>query len=359
MKSVIDTTLEQRAILAVGWLRKAGRLTAQKTISVEELPQGLEEPASAYIREQYALAHEAVDSLMLHVIEINDQAAEQIKACQRQRNEIAALAGAGKKTAAEANRDAHLLAEQTEADRAAIGQSEYLLRILRGQEEMPLPTLPLFKYAQALEGLEDGDVNTRSASQTNTSLPLRSKLFQGFLRRTDRSDRIALSIAFILCFTVIATALYYVFFWGTVDIKVTPLEDASLQVLCTNSTWNSILLEAPYGGDGLPNEPVTHYGLLLELLDADGNTTRPLPLETLWRYKDNPAHLHGPIIIGPLFAAELDLDLKTYAQEAEITALRLTLFRAPNKKYKTFEVMLPEAFWDLGEEKASNFVITK
>jgi len=363
VKNVIDTSLEQQAILAIGWLRKAGRLAAQKTIAAEELPQGLAQTPHEYAQRQYVLAHTAVDGLTRHVAEISDRAAEHIKTCQRQRSEIAALASAGKKTAKAANNEARVLAEKIEAARAAIDLSERLLRILRGQEDMPLPILPLYKYAQVFEGLEGNVAKPDTPSATNADkasvIPFYTKVFNGFLRRTDRSDRIALLIAFLLCLTMVATALYYMFFWGSVELRVTLQDDSCLQVTCINSTRNSILLDVPYAGDELPQGPVTHYGMLLELLDADGNATRPLPLETLWEYKDVPAHLYGPVVIGPMFAAELTLDLKGDAQNAKFTAIRLTLFRAPDKKCKVYEVTPPEEFWNPKSEAVSNSITTE
>ena len=172
-------------------------------------------------------------------------------------------------------------------------------------------------------------------------------MVQGFLRRTDRSDRIALTIAFVLCAAVIASALYYVFFNGTVELQITPMDNAALRVVCTNTTYNSILLNVPYDGGGLPLENVTHYGLLIELVGEDGKVQRPATPETLWEYKDVPAHLYGPVVIGPMFAAELSLDLKTYANDNAIKALRITLYRAPDKKVKVYETVLPEEFWDV------------
>ena len=82
VKIVIDASLEQRAILALGWLRKAGRLAAEKRIAAEELPHGLQQTPLEYVKAQAALAHEAVDRLASHVGEISDKAAEAVKGLQ-------------------------------------------------------------------------------------------------------------------------------------------------------------------------------------------------------------------------------------------------------------------------------------
>jgi hypothetical protein len=341
VKAVTDTSLEQQAILAIGWLRKAGRLAAQETIAAEELPQGITQPPREYAKAQAALAHEAVDRLVSHVGGISDKAAEAIKGLQQQRAELAAAAGTGKKTAQAANTQGQALAMQMEGARATIDHAARLLRILHGQEELPLPVLPLYKYAQALARLQ-GEASAPEAGKTSKE-SVHHKAAQAFMGRTDRSDRIALSIAVILCATIIATALYYVFFRGTVELQITPMDNGVLRVTCTNTMRDSILLDAPYNGDGLPVENVTHYGVLLELVDKDGKTTRPATQETLWEYKDVPAHLYGPIVIGPMFAAELSLDLKTFTNADGVTAMRLTLFRAPDKKCRSYEVILPEA----------------
>ena len=348
MKSVTDTFLEQRAILAVGWLRRSGRIAAQKKCAKEELPQGFAHSSREYARAQGVLARDAVDKLMRQVIGMNDRAAEHIKICQQQRAAIAASAGAGKKAAKKANDEARALAKKIETAQGTLDLSERLLRILRGQEKIPLPTLALYKYAPTLEKLEGKAVppKTIHSKSKPAAIPLYKKIVQGFHRKTDRSDRIALLIAFLVCTAIAVSGLYYTFYSGDISLEVTPVDTACLQVLCVNSTHDSILLNLPYSGGDLALESATHFGLLLEFLDKKGNVTRPRLPETLWKYKDTPAHLYGPIVVGPMFAAELQLDLKECARDAGIAALRLTLFRAPRQKYQTFDITLPEGFWD-------------
>ena len=347
VKAVIERSLEQQAILAIGWLRKAGRIAAEKKIAAEELPQGLQQKPREYAKTQAALAHKSVEKLTAQVSEISDRASAAIKTLQQQSAELATAAGVGKKSVWEANKEAQALAVQIEGARAAMDQTTRLLRILHGQEELPLPTLPLYQYAEALERLEGAG---EEASVLNTEKQQRNaaqgRVTAMFLRKTDRSDRVALGIALILCITVIATALYYVFFAGGIDIKITPLPGAGLQVQCVNTKYDSIMLHVPYGGDKLPENPLPQYGLLLELIDEEGNNIRPSALETRWEYKDVPAHLYGPIVVGPLFAVELSLDLNNYTHNSDIRAVRLTLCRAPSRQGKTFEVVLPSNFWE-------------
>jgi len=354
VKTVTDDSLEQQAILAVGWLRKAGRLAAGKSVAAEELPPGTPQTPQEYVQAQYALAHETVNNLVSQVNGLSDKAAEALHTLQERRAGLALATG--KKNAKEINREAQTLAMQVEAAQAMMEHAARLLRILHGQEEIPLPVMPLYKYAQALERFEGNVSDTPAvAAEQTQKLPFHKKVAQGFLRRTDRSDRIALSIALILCITVIAAALYYVFFNGAVELQITSMDNAALRVVCTNTTYDSILLNVPYTGGGLPVESVTQYGLLIELVGEDGKIHRPAATETLWKYKDTPAHLYGPIVIGPMFAAELSLDLKTYANDNTIKALRITLYRAPDKKVKVYETVLPEEFWTLPTQHNEKF----
>jgi len=341
---VTEENLEQQAILAVGWLRKAGRLAApDASPDKSDLPPDAALSPREYALAQAVLARDAVEQLARKATEMRDRAEEQIKTALRRRENLAART-TGVKTAAAINAQARLISEQIEMRRREIARCDRLLRVLRGQEELPLPTLPLFNYAGALERLEHADAapDTPPDSGATPPSPLHVRLCRAFMNRTDQSDRIALAIALLLCATVAAAGLYYVYNWGSIELEITPMDHGRIRVVCVNGTGDSILLNVPYDGGTLPLEQVVHYGILLEALDANGRATRPAAPETLWEYKDNPAHLYGPIVVGPFYAAELFLDFSSHPPDASATALRLTLFRAPLRKCKTYTVPLAD-----------------
>ena len=350
---MIDTSIEQRAILALGWLRRARQLVAGNSCTAKDMPPGniLQSPQQ-YVQEQYKQAKKAVETLTNSVITLRDNAITDAQRAQHERNALPAHSVRNEKAAHRLNEKARQLVEAFEQACSAATYYEHILRILRNEAEQPLPTLPLHQYAAALERLAHNEYGKRQSTtrtpgrEPQTSFykdsdePLTVRAYHAFLQRTERSDRISLVIALIFCFLIAASGFYYVYNWGKIELEIIPLDTGRVRVRCINSTHNAVLLNVPYDGEQLPRDPVVNYGLLLELLDEDNTIIRPEYTEAPWEYKDMPAHLHGPIVISPLSAVELSLDLSAYPAVEGKSALRFKLFRAPQGHYRTYTTYL-------------------
>ncbi len=338
-----NASLEQRAILAVGWLRKAARLAAPGVEPPpDELPPNPPRSAQKFAKTQCMMADAAVKQLTKTADELHQQALGAAEHSRAERKRLAEQPVHSQKAAATINKKARRLAEEIAHHQGEASKCERLLRILRGQEDIPLPVLPLHQYAAALERLEESDSAREAQSRGEINAITVRGLYHGFLQRTSLSDRIALMIALVLCLTIIGSGLYYIHNWGRVELEIQPLDDTRWRVTCINSTRNAIFLNVPYTGDVLPRDTTPHYGVLLKLMDADGESVLPDRLEALWKYKDLPAHLHGPIVVGPMFAAEFILDLSGQAAAAEMVGLTFTLYRAPQRPVQTYAVTASE-----------------
>ena len=131
----------------------------------------------------------------------------------------------------------------------------------------------------------------------------------------------------------ILTAGYiYMYVWGRLIVEVQPAGENQYRVRFTNSYGETVALNAPYDGTGLPVEDMRQFGIAVEVLDQNGGSKPVEQLERLWTYKDQPAHLYGPILISPLTVAELTLQVPDNVLSENPTALRLLLYQAPNSR---------------------------
>jgi len=334
---VAEITLEQRVALVAAWLQRAERLArGQTALSPGDLPPGYTLTADAFILRQCTLARQAAEALEPVIQDARRAHADVAAMAAYKRSKLPEQVAKGTLDAKSANVVSAELAERIDRAREAAGHCEALLRLLAGEEEAAAPKLPLFQYALTWREFQEapGAVAEPKEEPTTTVPPVETKgrSFVLYYRRLQRSDKIAIIAAILGSLFILTAGYLYMYVWGRLVIEVQPADDNRYRVSFTNSYGETVALNAPYDGTGLSVGDVRQFGVAVEILDQDGKSTPAAQLERLWTYKDQPAHLYGPILISPLTVAELTLQVPEDVLGENPAALRLILYQAPNSR---------------------------
>lgn len=332
-----EITLEQRVALVAAWLQRAERLArGQTALSMGDLPPGYSLTAEAFILRQCTLARQAAEALESAVQDARRAHADTAAMAAYKRAKLPEQVAKGTLDAPSANAAAAELAERIDRAREAAGHCEALLRLLSGEVEATTPKLPLFQYALTWREFQEAPGAVAEPEEEPTApwppADRKGRSFVLYYRRLQRSDKIAI-IAAILGSVFILTAGYlYMYVWGRLIVEVQHAGDNQYRVSFTNSYGETVSLNAPYDGTGLSVEDMRQFGIAVEVLDQDGRSKAVGQQENLWTYKDQPAHLYGPILISPLTVAELTLQIPEDVLGETPAALRLILYKAPNSR---------------------------
>lgn len=338
---MVNPSLERQVLLALGWQKTA------RTVSPDaggHFPPQAHSAPQAYLRSQQDRARESLEELDAQLCRLREAAADNAKIVFHKRARLVEDMGEQERPARDINAAAAPLTRQFEACLEDARTCDRLLGMIRGEVDTPTPALPLHRYQELFEKFRDapdqaGVPHDATGAPRRTiqegAAPIHARIAAFVMRHTDRSDRIAMSVALILSITVFALGFYYVYSWGSVVLDIQPLGEHHYQVSCVNSSWQTIMLYAPYDKQGLPRAATPNVGIALELLDDDGADIT-FPLEAVWYYKEQPAHLYGPIVLGPMTRAELYLNLAPYVPAEDPYVLRLTLFRAPHRRHAVY-----------------------
>lgn len=345
---MVDPSLEQQVLLALGWQRAArGRAGDKTDLSIP--PEAHDEPGR-WLRGHQARARETLVQLEAQLHTLREATADKAQRAFRKRARLVERMGASRRSAREINAAAAPLTREFEACLEDARSCDRLLDMVRGDVQTPVPDLPLHRYEEALERLRgreasQGGVVDSGASASaggaaapSASMPARVAAF--IYRRTDRSDRLALAVALPLAMAVVALGVYYMYSWGSITLEVDAAGEHRYQVACVNATAQPIMLYVPYDGKGLPRAELLHVGIALDLLDEAGAPI-PVPHETAWTYKEQPAHLYGPIVVSPMSSAELQLDLAPYFTADRPHTVQWTLYKAPHRRHAVRRMPVP------------------
>ncbi len=337
--SVLDPSLERQVLLALGWLRTAQALTPD---DADRLPPEALSAPEAYLESQRDRARDALNGLEARIEALRQEIADAARILYDKRVRLIERMSAEGRSAQDINRAAATLTRQFEDHLEQARTCDRLLGMIHGEIETPAPSLPLGRYEDVYRQLgeqtdvvaedEEDDLSGELAPEKR---PLPIHVARFLLQRTDRTDRFALGIAAVLCAAVIVVGAWYILQWGHVELAIQALGENRYQLTCHNTTGHTVQLIVPYDKQGLPREPLAHFGLALDLRDNEGSDIF-FPIEAVWFHKELPAHLYGPVVIGPMSRAELYLDLSGCIAEDTPYVMELTLFNAPHEKYNHY-----------------------
>ncbi|HOC68778.1 MAG TPA: hypothetical protein PKO23_08200 [Candidatus Hydrogenedentes bacterium] len=342
-----DITLEQRTALVSAWLQKTeGVLRNATRLGKDDLPPGYILSSAVFLNRQQELAGEAAGFLEA-----------EIKALRRSHADTAAIASykhmlasdrLGKETSPPASVNELILelARKIAAAKEEVERCDRLLRLLHGVEAGPRPTLPLYQYAQAWERFQR-PVDAESEAAPSESKPLVGqvsmqprRIFQWF-GGLERSDKAALSGAILLSIFILVSGYLYIHSWGRLHMDVETLENGMFRLVFSNSFGETVRLNAPHTITAAVLGALKEFGVSVEVEAHDGSVKPVDPLDAQWTYKDLPGHLYGPILIGPLSSEEVFLHISPEVLKEQATAIHITLYRSPRRKYAMKTISIP------------------
>ncbi len=342
-----DITLEQRIALVSGWLQKTEGILRNAThLDEEDLPPGYLLAPAIFLNRQQELAGEAAAFLEA-----------EIKALRRLHADAAAIASYKQKLASErpgkdmsppasVNEFILELARKISAAKEEVERCDRLLRLLHGMEAGPRPNLPLYQYAQAWERFRR-PVDAESEAPPPESKPRAGRVsvqpqrvLQWFVS-LERSDKAALSGAILLSFFILISGYLYIHSWGRLHMDVETLGNGTFRLVFSNSFGETVRLNAPYASTSAFPGPLKEFGVSVEVEEREGSVTPVDTLDAQWTYKDQPGHLYGPILIGPLSSEEVSLQISHEVLKEQVKAIHITLYRSPRRKYAVKTISIP------------------
>jgi len=154
------------------------------------------------------------------------------------------------------------------------------------------------------------------------------------------TDRTALVLSLLLSALIAAGGCMYAFRGEKIAITVKAIDRGEYEVSFSNTSPKTLALILPYNGGGLEKSIPPPLGVTVELLDKKKNLPLNQSIESLWYYRDKSAYLKGPVLLSPfsqeVLSLRLDRDEIEKTSASEQLQIRLTIFRAPNRKSKSF-----------------------
>lgn len=341
-----EKTLEQCVLFVRGWLSRIEAAARGEQMNADDLPPGFTLPPSVFLDRQQAQAQEASAAVASHINTLHTSAGTALQTLEQQRSELADKVASGQIKVMTANQASRAINTQTEPLKETLNRLANLHSVLLGEKEASLPRMPLYQYPMMWQEFADSLDKLETTVTTPDAAPPKPSSGSGpvaALKNMQRSDKIAIVAALVLSAFVVLIGYQYMYSWGRLHVNIEAADDNVFKVTFTNSYGDTVLLQAPYDGKGLQAGQLRHFGIFVEILKKDGSAESPDRLDSLWTYKDQPTHLYGPVLISPLSAEDVFLHLPSEEMTEDAVAIRITLYRAPHRRYAVKTIPLARA----------------
>ncbi len=338
--------LEQGVILAAGWKRRAEYLSIRpRDLTVLDKPQGITLSDSEFLDLQSARSEEACQWWEKQVDEYLQYWTARLKVFEEKQSRLLNAVEKGRLTPARANQRAQKFSRQHEHARMQIQLCKDLAACLQGDHSLPLPVLPLCQYSVSNHTHSRNWMSASSAlkkSQSSILSRITGRFVAGSLSFHSLSitDRTALVLSLLLSALIAAGGCMYAFRGEKIAITVKAIDRGEYEVSFSNTSPKTLALILPYNGGGLEKSIPPPLGVTVELLDKKKDLPLNQSIESLWYYRDKSAYLKGPVLLSPfsqeVLSLRLDRDEIEKTSASEQLQIRLTIFRAPNRKSKSF-----------------------